>query len=30
MGYGTVRTILEKTISSPAEVDLPELDDAIQ
>ncbi len=30
MGYGTVRTILEKAISSPAEVDLPELDDAIQ
>ena len=30
MGYGSVRNILEKAISSPAEVDLPELDDAIQ
>ena len=30
VGYGTVGTILEKVISSPAEVDLPELDDAIQ
>jgi hypothetical protein len=30
MDYGTVRTILEKAVSSPAEVDLPKLDEAIQ
>ena len=28
--YGTVRIILEKAISSPAELDLPKLADAIQ
>jgi hypothetical protein len=30
MGYGTVRIILEKATSSPAELDLLKLDDAIQ
>ena len=30
MDYGTVRILLEKVISSAAEVNLPELDDAIQ
>jgi hypothetical protein len=30
MDYGTVRTILEKGISSPAEVDRAKLDEAIQ
>jgi hypothetical protein len=30
MNYGTVRIILEKVISSPAEVELPELDEAIR
>ena len=30
MDLGTVRTILAKAISSPAEVDLPKLDEAIQ
>ena len=30
MNYGMVRIILEKAISSPAQVDLPELDEAIQ
>jgi hypothetical protein len=30
MDYGAVRIILEKAISSPAELDLPKLDDAIQ
>jgi hypothetical protein len=30
MDYGTVRIILEKAVSSPAEVDLPKLDEAIQ
>ena len=30
MNYGTVRIILEKAISSPAEVNLLELDGAIQ
>ena len=30
MDYGTVRIILEQAISSPAEVDLPKLDEAIR
>jgi hypothetical protein len=30
MDYGTVRIILEKATSSPAEVDLPKLDEAIR
>ena len=30
MDYGTVRNILEQAISSPAEVDLPKLDEAIR
>ena len=30
MDYGTVRIILEKSISLPAEVDIPKLDDAIR
>ena len=30
MDYGTVRIILEKAVSSPANVDLPELDEAIR
>ena len=30
MDYGTVRIILEKAISSPAQVELPKLDGAIQ
>jgi hypothetical protein len=29
LNYATVRTILEKAISSPAEVELTELDEAI-
>ena len=30
MDYGTVRIILERAISAPAEVDLPKLDEAIR
>ena len=30
MNYGAVRIILEKVISSPTEVELPELDEAIR
>ena len=30
MNYGAVRIILEKAISSPAELNLPELDEAIR
>ena len=30
MNYGTIRIILEKVISSPAEVELPKLDEAIR
>jgi hypothetical protein len=30
MDFGTIRAILEKAISSPAEVALPKLDEAIQ
>jgi hypothetical protein len=30
MNYGTVKTILEKAISSPVEVELAELDEAIR
>jgi hypothetical protein len=30
MDYGMVRTILKRAISSPAEVELPELDEAIR
>jgi hypothetical protein len=30
MDYGTVRIVLEKAVSSPAEVDLPKLDDAVE
>jgi hypothetical protein len=30
MTYGAVRIVLEKAVSSPAEVELPELDEAIR